>query len=186
MSGEPRCPRCGAATARVSALYMAALEALSHPAAELPEELRALLGGEARLRGWLRIRALRRLVRLTAPPAGERRRTRLVHPDALVAAFTLIVAVALVRAGREQPQAARAAAAAVAVAAILYFALRPRVLARHAVHRAREHDAAAAVERRVALWMTLRCCTAERAVDGFEGEPGVPLEELPRRLAAGA
>ena len=57
MSGEAACPRCGAPTAPVCELYVAALEALSAPRRELSGPLRTLLGAEADLRGWLRVRS---------------------------------------------------------------------------------------------------------------------------------
>ncbi len=184
MSGEAPCPRCGASTAAVSAVYVATLGALSAPASELPESLRALLGPDADLRGLLRVRALRRLAGLVAPPGGERRSTRALHPDLLAGGFAAILAVALAGAWRQQPEAARAGAAAAAAAGVLYAALRSRILRRHAQGLERERAASRAVEQGVALWMSLRCCLRERTVDGIEAWPAVPLDDLQQRLAA--
>ncbi len=116
------------------------------------------------------------------PPSGERRVTRTVHPDALAGGFALVVAVALVRASREQPSLALASAVVFAAALLLYAATRGRILRRYARVRAGDDDAAKAVERAVARWMQLRCCLRERLVDGPDGEPAIPLEDLPQAL----
>jgi len=161
---------------------MEALEALSAPAVELPESLRLLLRSDAALRGLLRVRALRELVRLLAPPSGPRRVTRSLHPDALAGGFALILAAVLFRVWREQPATAASAVAIAAVALLAYAAARRRVLRRYAAFREQEREAARGVERAVERWMTLRCCVRERTVHDAAGD--IPLEELPQRLAA--
>jgi hypothetical protein len=185
MTGDANCPRCGRPLVRVSALYLEALEALSKPKNVLSEALRMLAGPDAEQRGALRVRALRGVIALVAPPSGERRTTRLIHPDAVAGGFALILAVVLVRAWQEQPASAPAATAAAAGALLLYAATRRLVLRRYAAVREQEDAARRAVEAGVAAWMELRCCPAERVVDGLAGGDGdgVPLADLQRRLA---
>ncbi len=183
MSDDPACVRCGGPTVRLSALYMEALEALSAPRADLSEPLRTVLGPEAGFHGWLRIRALRRLVRLVGPPSGSQRVTRTLHPDALAVGFGVVLVVALVRAWREQPAMALASAAVFAAALLLYAVARGRILRRHARVRAGDEEAARAAEHAVARWMDLRCCLRERLVDGAAGEPAIPLGDLPQAFA---
>jgi hypothetical protein len=184
MTGHASCPRCGRPLVRVSALYLEALEALSRPETVISEALRTLVGPDADQRGALRVRALRGFVGLVAPPAGERRTMRLIPPDAVAGGFALILAVVLVRAWQEQPASAPTATAAAAGALLLYAATRRLVLRRYAAVREREDAARRAVEAGVEAWMELRCCPAERVVDGLAGGDGVPLDDLQRRLAS--
>ncbi len=165
MTGKVICPSCGRAdlVEKVSTIYIAGLEAKRKSTST---EVRSL--GSSQSLSSIPAADLTTLAHRLAPPSGEKQVTRPVHPDIVVATFSLMALVFLRGIYSSQPSMMMPTLVFLAVAYVAYFWQRKALTAKfenqHAARQVKDESVRRGIER----WMRLYYCARD---DGLF-EPG--------------
>ncbi len=181
----PPCASCGGRdrVAKLSRIYFDALSIIAHPEQPIPQSLSFLQRGEGqKTRLFGRSRYYREIARMAAPPSGESKVTRLLHPDAVVLGFAAISGLVLFQMLRSQPWGLVPAEGVLALALAAYLVGRRFILRRYRREREKEAKAGQRIRGAVEKWMKLYYCGNDGNV--FDPESGqiYPLADLSRAL----
>ncbi len=184
MNRFPICPQCGQNTAveKVSRLYVVGSEVKwrrkgrrgdPSEADRLPGE--ALAPAFAGLSGG----QLQALGQRLAPPGGSKGAPlRLIPPDWIVAALTLIAPLFVYQVAARQPEMLWLALAALAGFYAFYAWQRKAILARFAARQQAEQAERRRAEQAVRRWMGLYYCLDDDCVFDPAGGPAAPADQL--------
>jgi len=173
MSAPDICPLCGSnqAVSKVSAIYIAGLQAqkpVAEPAGRPPVKVRGLSAD-----------LLPALSRRIAPPASRKQaQLRLVHPDLIVAAFSLIAPVFLAGIYRSQPRMFYPVLLGLAVIYALFFWQRKGIRARFERQVISERSQQERIRRGIQRWMNLYYCADDDVVFEPGGAPPLPADQI--------
>jgi hypothetical protein len=173
MSAPDACPVCGQglAVSKVSAVYIAGLQAGKKAAAERADAPVKVRGLSADL--------LPALSRRLAPPASRKEaQLRLVHPDLVVLAFSLIAPVFLAGIYRGQPPFFYPVSLGLALAYGVYFWQRRRILARFERQMAAERKKQEHIRHAIQRWMNLYYCAKDDIIFEPGGAPPLPADQI--------
>jgi hypothetical protein len=178
----PPCPRCGQSdkTYKVSLLYLESSAKLNRQVHQDQPQLERLITDfltENRTRAE-EDPFLTKLIQMFAPPSGEKRFARRIHPDGMVAFFTLLAIFLLYRMAADQPASFTAAAFIFAAAVGLYLFFRKTVIHRYESSKREEQEANSRVEREVSRWMRLYFCSRDQAVFYPDHSDYAPAEQI--------
>jgi hypothetical protein len=170
----PPCPRCGLPEKcyKVSLLYLEASAWLNHQKTDRLGQVEAILREylpEAASRSEQE-QFIARLVKLIAPPAGEKRVLRQVHPDGMVGFFCLVSLVILFRAFSDQPQTFPLLVILFTASFTAYVILRRSIVSRYNQRKAQGQREVITIEKAVSRWMRSYFCTHDQGV--FDPQTG--------------
>ncbi len=174
------CPVCGQddRVFKVSRIYIDALAAFgkSYEDFVMPE----LTGKSVEDPGinLLKVQAVRAFVKNFSPPSGNKQNMRQVHPDLIVAIFSLIAIFFMVQIYRTQPSTFALALAILAVFYVGYFMLHKRIVGRFERQKTEERVDQQRLERGVALWMKLYFCARDEGVFDPAQNRLIPLDQM--------
>lgn len=179
---NPSCPRCGLPdkSYKLSLLYLEASAWINRQKttrADLVETLfQEYLPADANRA--VQEQFLSRMVKQIAPPAGEKRFLRQVHPDGLVGFFCLMSLVILFQAFSDQPKAFPLLVILFAVSFTTYLILRRPILSRYYEQKTQVQQEKDKIERAVSCWMRSYYCVRDQGV--FDPKTGrfASLDEL--------
>ncbi len=182
MTNSPTCPHCGQAgkSYKVSLLYLESTARLHQRQAENQPELDGVISDllPANSSPTAQAQLLNRLLHSFTPPSGEKRMTRRIHPDMMVAFFGLFLLLLIYQIATTQPGQLPAALILAFGGVLVYLLARKTVLRRYQERIRQEQEENARIENAVARWMRLYFCSRDQGVFDPEQNQFVPLERM--------
>jgi hypothetical protein len=164
----PVCPQCNFAdkTYKVSLLYLEGSARLSRRERENQPVLEAALADLLPEESSQAVedQVIKHLIRTFTPPEGEKRVTRRIHPDGMVAVFTLVAGFLIIQIAGDQPGALPAAAIILTAALGAYLLSRKSVVGKYEDTKREEVENFERIEKEVNRWMRLYFCSRDQAV----------------------
>lgn len=183
---KPACPICSTSgkSYKVSDIYIQSLVRLKHGnnaeapiidalQMEIPEERRDKLKGP---------KYYRQLMESFAPPQGETRSTRAVHPDMVIGAVGLLSIFILYQVLTTQYFAFWYVLVFAVIAFAAYFFFRKRIIAKYSSAKAEETGAKPIIEKAIGLWMKLYYCSSDNVVYWANKKDSVPIDQMNKVL----
>lgn len=181
----PGCPCCRRSdkTYKVSLLYLEASARLHRQETIDQPELDGLLAdlypqADSRIPTHI----LSQWITTFAPPEGEKRITRRIHPDGMVVGFSMIALLLLYQIATQQPESLPIAVILFFTVLLAYLLLRHPLLHRHAEQVRQEQEENQRIDQATEHWMRLFFCSRDRGVFAPGQERLVPLEQLSEYL----
>jgi hypothetical protein len=129
-----------------------------------------------------KIQLFRSIASQFAPPQGEKKTTRLVHPDMVVAAFLIVAVFILVQIFQTQPAVFPYMLAILVLFIIGYVLLRKQILGRFQGQVEAEGAEAEGLKNAIAFWMKLYYCARDNQIFDPEDNVLIGLDEMDRYL----
>ena len=183
---SPVCSCCGQSdkTYKISLLYLEASARLNQKETANQPELNGLLDDlyPPLESANLNAQVLPDLIRAFAPPAGEKRVTRRIHPDGLVVGFSLMALLMLYQIAADQSESLPFAVIVMSTALLAYLLLRKPLVQRHVEQTQQEQEEHRRIEQATERWMQLYFCSRDKGVFIPGKDQLVPLEQMSNYL----
>ncbi len=177
---SPACPRCSQAdkTYKVSLLYLESAARLNHHQQGDQPELDALLSDLSAETGSQANSHLTRFVQHFAPPKGEKRTTRRIHPDSTVIFFALLSMLFIYQVAVSQPSQLPIILILLVGGILAYVLARKSIIKRYEERVRQEKEENTRMETAVTNWMNLYFCSRDQGVFIPGQNRFAPLEQM--------
>ena len=176
------CPQCHQSdkTYKVSLLYLEGIERINHRATANQPEISGLvedlLPGENQPQ--VEKQVVARLVKTLAPPQGENKVTRRVHPDSMVVFFGLFLLVILYQVTVNRSPQSPILAVIFTGGLLAYLLARKTIVQRYTSRIKQDQDENARIERAIGTWMRLYFCGRDQCVFNPDTQQSTSAEDM--------
>jgi hypothetical protein len=180
------CPQCRQSdrTYKVSLLYLESVARLHHQETTNQPELDSLLEDlypddpdSPAQSQWMS-----HLVKTLAPPEGEKRVTRRIHPDSMVIFFGLFTLIFLYQAAASRSGQFPILAVLTAASLLAYAIARKKIIHRFTTRVQQEQEENERIERAIGSWMKLYLCSRDQGVFNPDTDSFASIENVHRLL----
>lgn len=160
------CPLCRQSdkTYKVSLLYLEGIERINHRVTGNQPEINSLINDllPAADQAHAQNQLIARFVKDLAPPQGEKRVTRRIHPDSMVVFFGLVLLVVLYQVVANRSPQAPVLVVLFIGGLLAYLLARKTVIQRYLTRVQEEQQENARIERAIGIWMRLYFCSRDQ------------------------